>query len=164
MWRNFSTGCLQKTVTSNISLTDLKITKNGVTQSFLESLYPTIYASSTCFMFKWPKMAQSGRNSKSGPKWHKVAQSGPKWPKVAQSGPKWPKVVQSGPNSKNGPKWPKVIQSGPKWPKVAQSGHFGPLWLFGPLWATLGHFGPLWITLGHFGPFWLFGPLWAKVA
>ena len=33
------TGCLQKTVTSNISLTDLKITKNGVTQSFLESLY-----------------------------------------------------------------------------------------------------------------------------
>merc|ERR1712107_384665 len=91
------TGCLQKTVTSNISLTDLKITKNGVTQSFLESLYPTIYASSTCFMFKWPKMAQSGRNSQSDPKWPKVAQSGPEWPKVAQSGPKWPKVAQSGP-------------------------------------------------------------------
>ena len=36
------TGCSRKTVTSNISLTDLKITKNGVTQSFLESLYPTI--------------------------------------------------------------------------------------------------------------------------
>ena len=31
------TGCSRKTVTSNISLTDLKITKNGVTQSFLES-------------------------------------------------------------------------------------------------------------------------------
>ena len=74
-----NTGCLQKTVTSNISLTDLKITKNGVTQSFLESLYPTIYAFSTCLMFKWPKMAQSG------PKWPKQ----PKWPKVAQSDPKY---------------------------------------------------------------------------
>ena len=29
-------------MTSNFSLTDLKITRNGVTQSFLESLYPTI--------------------------------------------------------------------------------------------------------------------------
>ena len=98
------TGCSKKTVTSNFSLTDLKITKNGVTQSFLESLYPTIYASSTCFMFKWPKMAQNG------PKWPKVAQNGPnspEWPKMAQSGwngPKWPKVAQDDPN---GPEWPK---------------------------------------------------------
>ena len=52
-----NTGCSKKTVTSNFSLTDLKITKNGVTQSFLESLYPTIYASSTCLMFKWPVWA-----------------------------------------------------------------------------------------------------------
>ena len=29
--RYIHTGCLQKTVTSNISLTDLKITRNGVT-------------------------------------------------------------------------------------------------------------------------------------
>merc|ERR1712240_113160 len=141
MWRNFSTGCLQKTVTSNISLTDLKITKNGVTQSFLESLYPTIYASSTCFMFKWPKMAQSGRNSQSGPKWPKVAQSGPEWPKVAQSGPKWSKVVKSGPKWPKHPKWPKVAQtakmaqSGQKWSKVATLDHFGCLVHFGPFWA-----------------------------
>ena len=67
------TGCSKKTVTSNFSLTDLKITKNGVTQSFLESLYPTIYASSTCLAV-----------------------------------------------------W-------------ATLGHFGPLWLFRPLWAILGH-------------------------
>ena len=37
-----ATGWSKETVTSNFSLTDLKITKNGVTQSFLESLYPTI--------------------------------------------------------------------------------------------------------------------------
>ena len=42
-------------MTSNFSLTDLKITKNGVTQSFLESLYPTIFASSICFMFSEPQ-------------------------------------------------------------------------------------------------------------
>ena len=130
------TGCSRKTVTSNISLTDLKITKNGVTQSLLESLYPTIYASSTCLMFKWPKMAQSGPNS----------QNGPKWPKVIQSGPKWPKVAQSGPNS----------QSGPKWPLWAIFGHFGPLWITLGHFCCLGHFGPLWATLdvwatlGHF--------------
>ena len=46
-----NTGWSRKTETSNFSLTDLKITKNGVTQSFLESLYPTIYASSIHFMF-----------------------------------------------------------------------------------------------------------------
>merc|ERR1711994_1014678 len=102
-----TTGCLQKTVTSNISLTDLKITKNGVTQSFLESLYPTIYAFSTCLMFKWPKMAQSGPKLPKQPKWPKVAQSGPKWPKVSQCGPKWPK-------------WPKVAQSDPKWPRPSE--------------------------------------------
>ena len=45
------TGWSEKTVTSKFSLTDLKNTKNGVTQSFLESLYPTIYASSIRFMF-----------------------------------------------------------------------------------------------------------------
>ena len=100
-----ATGWSKKTVTSNFSLTDLKITKNGVTQSFLESLYPTIYASSTCFMFKWPKMAQSGPNS----------QSGPKWPKVAQSGPKWPKQ----PNRLKRHKW-----SGISFPKMTGLHHF----------------------------------------
>ena len=133
---SIATGCSRKTVTSNISLTDLKITKNGVTQSLLESLYPTIYASSTCFMFKWPKMAQSGPNS----------QNGPKWPKVIQSGPKWTKVDQTA----------KVVQSGHFGPFLATLGHFGSLWAIFAVWATLGHFGPLWATLdvwatlGHF--------------
>ena len=45
------TGWSEKTVTSKFSLTDLKNTKNGVTQSFLESLYPTIWASSIYFKF-----------------------------------------------------------------------------------------------------------------
>ena len=45
-------------------------------------------------------MAQSGPNSWSGPKMHKVAQNGPKWPRpsertwMAQSGPKfWPPFI-----------------------------------------------------------------------
>ena len=50
--RGIDTGCSQKTVTSNLSLTDLKITKNGVTQSFLESLYPTIYGDDFYFFQK----------------------------------------------------------------------------------------------------------------
>ena len=73
---SLATGCLQKTVTSNISLTDLKITKNGVTQSFLESLYLTIYASSTCLAV-WATLGHFGPLWLFGPLWATLGHFGP---------------------------------------------------------------------------------------
>ena len=112
------TGCLQKTVTSNISLTDLKITKNGVTQSFLESLYPTIYASSTCFMFSESLQYQN---------WY-FAPKHLCQPLLCPFGAKksfLSKMVQKGPD---GPKM------GPKWSKTFRLTILVP---FGPFWTTL---------------------------
>ena len=72
----FCTGRSKKTVTSNFSLTDLKITKNGVTQSFLESLYPTIYASSTCLAV-WATLGHFGPLWLFGPLWATLGHFGP---------------------------------------------------------------------------------------
>ena len=48
-----ATGWSKATVTHNISLTHLKITKKGITQWFLESLYPAIFIFQCLSMVKW---------------------------------------------------------------------------------------------------------------
>ena len=55
-----STGWSKATVTSNFSLASLKITKNGITQPFLESLYATILIFQCLSMVRWQKLCLSG--------------------------------------------------------------------------------------------------------
>ena len=123
------TGWSKKTVTSNISLTDLKITKNSVTQSFLKILYPTIYASSTCLAV-----------------WATLGHFGPLWATMGHFWPLWATLGHFGPLWLFGPLWATLGHFG-------CLGHYGPLWatLFHlAAWATLGRFG----CLGQFGPLW----------
>ena len=55
-----ATGWSKATVTSNFSLASLKITKNGITQPFLESLYATILIFQCLSMVRWKKFCLSG--------------------------------------------------------------------------------------------------------
>ena len=54
------TGWSKATVTSNFSLASLKITKNGITQPFLESLYATILIFECLSMVRRQKLCLSG--------------------------------------------------------------------------------------------------------
>ena len=54
-----STGWSKATVTSNFSLARLKITKNGITQPFLESLYAAILIFQCLSMVRWQKLCLS---------------------------------------------------------------------------------------------------------
>ena len=55
-----ATGWSKATVTSNFSLASLKITKNGITQPFLESLYATILIFECLSMVRWQNLCLSG--------------------------------------------------------------------------------------------------------
>ena len=55
-----NTGWSKATVTSSISLARLKITKNGITQPFLESLYAAILIFQCLSMVRWQKLCLTG--------------------------------------------------------------------------------------------------------